>query len=1250
MKLVLEYIGIGVLVLMGQLSAHAQGRVNFESDVRLESTSGVPVSDGNNYLAQLYFGVTADPYRMQPVGSVVLIGSDDQAGRLLSPSPNSRVLNGIPVGSRAFVQVRVWNYNDQFSFDAVRDFGGHLGLSEIVPVTLEESPTGLLPFNQNIQISRVRGNLSGGGNVIFENSGNGVDAPFRDQNGVPLTGEKFSAQIYAGPTPDFMNPVDGIRHFGSGQSAGYLAGPSRLVQAHLVHPGQETYLKIFVWESAGGKSYEEAVQSGFQFGKSNVVKVIAGGGFFPTEPDPPLVGLQSVQLTKIIPRPLEGTLYFSNHFFDVDSGKHGYIPIKLPNGGHVSGSQFKVQILAGIDPFSLEVIGWPESFLTGDLEGLWYPRAVNVPGTNPGDQVFVKIEVWDSSKATSMADADENLTLRGHSNIFTVKTGGYGFPPTLPAPLTGLEAFSLFKGSKPVILQEPQSISVVAGAPIELRVQFEASPPFLVKWYKDGSQIASGTSGTLRYEIGSIENSGRYFAEISNEAGAIRTPEVSVSVSPRIDPPEIISLTGNKEIPSGGTLILDLKFTGTSPVTIDWYRNGTLFIPNGPRNLTINGLSSDFQGEYSATIKNSAGEATRSFGPVIVYHPLSWQAEPAGGLVVSGSLIHLKSMASGTGPISYQWSLNATSIPGAASSEFQLENATEENSGSYTVSATSPYGTIRSKAAIIDVMAPPLITAHPQGGKASVNKPIKLTVSADGRQPISYQWTKNGTPIAGSQSEVLSIANPTGNDAGSYAVIVSNPAGEVVSQPAIIHFGDAPAITRLSSPASISKNHGLLVWVEASGESSLEYIWNWNGIAIDQTKNRWTFIQGLNPDNPGSISVTVKNDAGSTESEPFEFFRVLSENFEFGQSGSVTRNLPLILNDSSPFQVNLLVSGESGKKIRVVEILPPNTRVVEIADGGSYDPRVHRITWDLPTSRQLILSYVLEPVGEVTAGLEFSGHAQFNGNQILTDGAGSVGGVPVFPADSNPFDFTISEEELNTYLDSFLLGDLWEGNRIPLSYAVRAMSLHLAGQPYQYVPSLADPVAWIPTDNQIPNKVPKDLAGTVHFIGQSSPGKTTLQVVIDVPASNGLSSGLELQLSDGWSWDDEDHDRSTGRWIFPNTNARKIVANIFRNPGSKDPSLSLEGHVSHDGYQFPLASTTSIDDPQASSIQSASRNGDTFTLKGSVAFGGSWVIESTSDFIKWSPWITLPISQGTFEFSGQIEDVRQKFFRLRFQQ
>ncbi len=84
----------------------------------------------------------------------------------------------------------------------------------------------------------------------------------------------------------------------------------------------------------------------------------------------------------------------------------------------------------------------------------------------------------------------------------------------------------------------------------------------------------------------------------------------------------------------------------------------------------------------------------------------------------------------------------------------------------------------------------PQITSQPQSRSAELGEEVSFSVSATGTPEPIYQWYLNGEPIYGEDGPELLIASMSFEDEGEYTVRVSNPAGSVLSDVALLTAGD----------------------------------------------------------------------------------------------------------------------------------------------------------------------------------------------------------------------------------------------------------------------------------------------------------------------------------------------------------------------------------------------------------------------------------------------------------------------------
>ena len=81
---------------------------------------------------------------------------------------------------------------------------------------------------------------------------------------------------------------------------------------------------------------------------------------------------------------------------------------------------------------------------------------------------------------------------------------------------------------------------------------------------------------------------------------------------------------------------------------------------------------------------------------------------------------------------------------------------------------------------------------------------VRLTVTADGTEPFSYQWRKDGVAIPGATAATLALSNLTLANAGLYDVTVSNEVGSTLAPPARLSVADGSARVRGVSAGSLA--------------------------------------------------------------------------------------------------------------------------------------------------------------------------------------------------------------------------------------------------------------------------------------------------------------------------------------------------------------------------------------------------------------------------------------------------------------
>lgn len=159
--------------------------------------------------------------------------------------------------------------------------------------------------------------------------------------------------------------------------------------------------------------------------------------------------------------------------------------------------------------------------------------------------------------------------------------------------------------------------------------------------------------------------------------------------------------------------------------------------------------------------------------------------------------------------------------------------------------------------------APPLPLDRFKGESAT------FSVLATGSLPLRYQWQRDNVDLPGATSFTLVVSNLQPANGGAYTVVVSNDAGSTTSDPVTLTVADVSKPVITSQPASRTVLPGATASfsVVASGSTVFSYQWQHNGQALDKATNATLNVTNVQTQNLGSYKVTVKNAAGSSDSD-----------------------------------------------------------------------------------------------------------------------------------------------------------------------------------------------------------------------------------------------------------------------------------------------------------------------------------------------------------------------------------------------
>jgi hypothetical protein len=308
--------------------------------------------------------------------------------------------------------------------------------------------------------------------------------------------------------------------------------------------------------------------------------------------------------------------------------------------------------------------------------------------------------------------------------------------------------------------------------------------------------------------------------------------------------------------------------SGTTPFTYQWYFNGSSLGAGAQSStLTLNAVDTSKAGNYSVVVANAGGSVTSEVATLTVNMLPGITTQPQSLTVTQGQSASFSVLASGTAPLSYQWSLNGTALSGATSSTLTLTNVPTTYAGSYAVVVTNIAGSVTSAVATLTVLVPPGITTQPRSQAVTQGQSASFSVVASGTTPFTYQWYFNGSPLGGvAQSSTLTLNAVDTSKAGNYTVVVANAGGSVTSVVATLTVNVPPGITTQPQSLTVTQGQSASFSVVASGTAPLSYQWSFNSVALSGATSSTLTLTNVKATDNGNYTMVVTNVAGSVTS------------------------------------------------------------------------------------------------------------------------------------------------------------------------------------------------------------------------------------------------------------------------------------------------------------------------------------------------------------------------------------------------
>jgi hypothetical protein len=370
----------------------------------------------------------------------------------------------------------------------------------------------------------------------------------------------------------------------------------------------------------------------------------------------------------------------------------------------------------------------------------------------------------------------------------------------------------------PSITTQPASLNVASGSDAVFAVDARGTEALSYQWHRNGVAIPSANSPVLRLTAVSILNSGSFTVTVSNDAGDADSSAAILNVypgTPATVAPTIVTQPASLTVNVGNTATFAVGVDGSGPFTFQWRRNGFNIFGATSAVLTLPSVVSDASGSYSVVVNNNVGPAVTSIAASLSVSSIAGAeapnivTQPSTIVVAEGGSAVLAVAASGSGPLTYQWARDGVPMDGETEAVLVFATVQASNAADYTVTVSNSLGSMVSESATVILLGAPVIYTAPSSVSVFENATTTFRVDAVGSNR-HYQWLRNGSPIAFSDSDAYTTPSLTVADSGAvYSVIVYNGAGVVVSGPAVLTVTVPVPPTVLQQPADVTIEAGL---------------------------------------------------------------------------------------------------------------------------------------------------------------------------------------------------------------------------------------------------------------------------------------------------------------------------------------------------------------------------------------------------------------------------------------------------------
>ena len=252
----------------------------------------------------------------------------------------------------------------------------------------------------------------------------------------------------------------------------------------------------------------------------------------------------------------------------------------------------------------------------------------------------------------------------------------------------------------PAITTQPKDATSATGQTVSFSVVATSGLAISYQWKFNGTNLSGKTTSSLTLSNVQLTNGGSYSVVLTNNAGAITSSSVMLSV---FVPPSITGQPQNQTIVQGGSGTLTVTAQGTA-LSYQWYLNNAPLDDAASAAYAVWDADATDAGSYSVVVSNAVGSVTSATAQLTVLFPPQITSSPQSQTILQGNTAALAVAAQGTAPLAYQWSLNNAVVAGVSGSSYTIAKTQPSDVGTYTIVITNSAGSATSAAATLTVV------------------------------------------------------------------------------------------------------------------------------------------------------------------------------------------------------------------------------------------------------------------------------------------------------------------------------------------------------------------------------------------------------------------------------------------------------------------------------------------------------------------------------------------------------------------